>query len=125
MEETPRNQTPAPGRRSKRLWGSPTGTTPQQTVKKKSERKRGSRKRLEYSSLEEPLANLSLFSDRVSAWWSTGETKALVEFVLLHSPNKWPCTKEDRFWKSAATFVHDQAQRLQARNLGGGVFKMK
>lgn len=119
--------TPSPNieRHTKRLRGTPTGTTPQQTGKRKKEGR--GRKRLEYSSLEQPLANLHIASDRsiyvpLNAW-STEETKALVEFMLFHSPRKWSCTKEDNFWKSAATFVQDRAQRPQARTGKFSTFK--
>ena len=38
--------------------------------------------------------------------WSDEETKALLEFLLLHRPHdKWPSTKNPQFWQSTAEFV--------------------
>ena len=40
--------------------------------------------------------------------WSEKEVKALVEFILFHSPgDKWPTTKNDHFWRNAAMFVKE------------------
>ena len=39
--------------------------------------------------------------------WTDDETKALLEFLLLHRPeDKWPCAKNKQFWESVAEFVH-------------------
>ena len=102
-------------RHSKRVRGSPTGLTPQLAGKRKEER--GSRKRLEFGSFEQPLADSPLDTSiyvPVSAW-STEETKALVEFMLFHDFHKWACTKDKKFWESTATFVRDRAERSQVR----------
>ena len=38
--------------------------------------------------------------------WSDEESKALLEFLLFHRPSdKWPSTKNQQFWGSAAEFV--------------------
>ena len=47
--------------------------------------------------------------------WTTEETKALVEFMLFHNPEKWESTKDSKFWTSAATFVRDRAGYPQVR----------
>ena len=38
--------------------------------------------------------------------WTDDETRALLEFLLLYRPSdKWPATKNQQFWTSAAEFV--------------------
>ena len=37
--------------------------------------------------------------------WSEAENLALVEYLLLHTPEKWPATKKLSFWNSVAEFV--------------------
>lgn len=41
--------------------------------------------------------------------WSDAEEKALVEFILLYGEgSSWPATKDDKYWESAAKFVHER-----------------
>jgi hypothetical protein len=108
----------------KRPRGSPTGTTPQQAAKRGT----STRHRLEYTALEQrqPLANLQLTSNTSyyvpASAWSVEETKALVEFLLFNDPKKWPSTKDEKFWKSAATFVQERARGPRVRT---GIHQVK
>ena len=48
--------------------------------------------------------------------WSEKEVKALVEFILFHSPgDKWPTTKNDHFWRNAALFVKERSSANMLR----------
>ena len=103
-------------RRSKRLRGSPTGRTPKQDEKKK--RAASAVKKLAFQAPPRaPLSDATPCTSRyvsVSAW-TTEETKALVEFMLFHNPEKWESTNDSKFWASAATFVRDRAGYPQVR----------
>ena len=96
-------------RRSKRLRGSPTGITPRQDEKKK--KVSSSRRKLTFQA--DSSRDTSVYVP-MSAW-TTKETKALVEFMLLHDPEKWESTKDDKFWMSAAVFVRDRGEHPQVR----------
>ena len=93
-----------------RFLSSPTGRTPRQRSKRMDLRHVTA-----HSDLHEPRRLLlgesseqsdtpAILSQRTA--WSDGETKALLEFLLLHRPgDKWPSTKNQQFWNSAAEFV--------------------
>ena len=121
---------------SKRSRESPTGTTPRQEEKKQ---KNVPRRRLSYTALEQQLETLHIddpsaldaclpmeTSREVSVvpehaetltytQWTVEENKALVEFMLFNNPKKWTSTKDQKFWKAAATFMRDKAQETQVR----------
>ena len=92
-------------RRSKPSRGSPTGRTPRQDEKKLAFQ----------AAPREPLSDTSRYVP-MSAW-ATKETKALVEFMLFHNPEKWESTKDSKFWTSAATFVRDSLSHTNVQNL--------
>ena len=57
------------------------------------------------------MTSKQLFEGPVShAPWSEQEVKALVEFILFHTPgDNWPTTKNDHFWRNAAMFVKERS----------------
>ena len=81
----------------KRYRGSPTGQTPTQPKKRVPARLLClARKRLDFSTLQERRRPLE---------WSNEENAALVEFLCLHNPNRWPLTKDPKFWTATAVFI--------------------
>ena len=103
----------------KRDRGSPTGQTPVQDPKRVREKPPlrsfaaplrslvRPRKQLDFSS---PESQPQLTQERSS--WSDTELTALVEFVLFRgTADRWPGTKNRRFWESTATFVGQRSGR--------------
>ena len=88
----------------KRPRGSPTGATPTQASKKRGRPPQStlSRKTLNFSDIPSHSRYVP------SSAWSLNETKALVEFLLLHN-KQWPSTTDPKFWDSASIFVRDRA----------------
>ena len=98
------------GSSHKRPRGSPTGATPSQARKKRVRLPQSTlvRKTLDFS-------NTPTHSRYVpSSAWSLNETKALVEFLLLHS-SQWPTTTDPNFWHSVSIFVRDRAEEAIVR----------
>ena len=58
------------------------------------------RKRLDFSTLQERRGPLE---------WSKEENAALVEFLCLHNPKRWPLTKDPKFWRATAVFVQQRS----------------
>lgn len=102
MEATP------PEINKKRPRGSPTGSTPQQSGKR-SQGQAGLRAKrsLELSFTSQRNPSLSQYVP--ASEWSAEEVAALVEFVVMYHEDRWPTFKHDKFWTSAATFVHQRA----------------
>ena len=48
--------------------------------------------------------------------WSRQDEAALVEFVMLTSPEKWPVSgMKEAYWESAATFLYDSCHGVSQR----------
>lgn len=99
-----------------RNFSSPTGRTPTRHLKRIAlrevpvqhslhEPRKLTLDQCETSTQPEPPAVLSEKRHSPS-FWSDDETKALLEFLLLHRPSdRWPSTKDKGFWDGAAEFV--------------------
>ena len=89
------------------MRGSPTGKTLQDEKGVTS-----AVKKLAFQGpLRAPLSDATPCTSRfvpVNAW-TTEETKALVEFMLFHNPEKWDSTKDSTFSMSAASLVCGRA----------------
>lgn len=90
-----------------RELSSPTGITPRQVVKRTYEQKRGeqvkSKKKLSFCEDD------SRYPTGPVGKWTAAEDKALVEYVLLTGPeSSWPTTINEKYWVSAALFVHQR-----------------
>ena len=47
--------------------------------------------------------------------WKDSEVKALVEFILFHSSEKWPSHHQKNFWEAAAMYTKTRAHTEQSR----------
>ena len=97
----------------KRTRSTPTGETPKQVAKRYQT----------VSSTSSPGARRSLFSSPTSTWTDL-EEKALLEFVMLTSPESWPQSMKPVYWQSASEFVHARCgttQKTSEFNKVGGV----
>ena len=55
--------------------------------------------------------------------WHEKEEKALVEFILLYGKgDQWPATKDDKYWQSAAKFIHERTG-MRLRTGGDQIYK--
>ena len=71
------------------------------------------RQRVPLRQLPETVSRKQLFEPEASISslpWSEKEVKALVEFILFHdSCDRWPSTKNTKFWKAVSLFVHQRS----------------
>lgn len=81
-----------------------------------------SRRRL-FADYEKPMERMSTASNplhpdksrryqraNADCCWKNSEVKALVEFILFHSSEKWPIHHRSKFWEAAANYVKIRAQ---------------
>ena len=84
-----------------RELSSPTGASPRQ-IDKRAYKVKG-KKKLVFSS------EVTDHYPRTVGKWTVAEDKALVDYILLTGPgSSWPNTINERYWLSAALFVHQQ-----------------
>ena len=88
-------------RKKKRVRSTPTGRTPKQPAKRLELERSKARRGLNFSSSPSP--------------WSIKEEKALVEFVMLTSPDAWPLAMKEVYWTSASEFIHARCGTSQLR----------
>ncbi len=94
----------------KRPRPSPTGNTPVNLQKCKkacrvARRLQFTEKEVSYCTQETQTVNEREEPPASKEPWIDEENLALVEFLLLHTPEKWPTTKNALFWSSVSDFV--------------------
>ena len=93
----------------KRVQSTPTGTTPNQSSKRRSVKLVSSRRKLSYEALptssERDLERAVVIASSADGW-SKAEEIALTEFILLNGDgSRWISTKQVRFWEGASKFI--------------------
>ena len=87
---------------AKRMRSTPSGKTPLRPTKRQSSI---SVKKMLFPNSKEKIDE-----------WSRQEEGALVEFVMLTSPEEWPVSgMKEAYWESAATFVYDRCHGFSQR----------